>query len=161
MSEEKKVEGKAVALPTDEQLQELLTKLGELEKSGLLDVALVAVKKMDELLQYAFQEPALYRLLAVALDGSLGAMRQVDAHDVIELKATVQGLGSCLVKDMGADDLAAAKPAGLGALLSALGDDDVKKGLGVTLAFLRSIGKCARQMEAGVKQGSKPAESPR
>jgi len=132
---------------SDQDVQALIADLVELEKSGTLDVLIVAVKKMDELLQYLFQEPALYRLMAVALDGSLGAMKQLNAQDVIQLKATVQEIGGCVGKSMGADALKNAKPLGIGGLMAALGDPDVKKGIGITIMILKALGKCASQQE--------------
>ncbi len=128
---------------SDEDLRALFADLIELEKSGTLDVAVTAVKKMDELLQYLFQEPALYRLLAVLLDGSLGAARQLSAEDVINLKTTIAQVGGCVAKSAGMDKLKNAKPLGLGGLMKAMGDPDVQKGIGITIELLRAIGKCA------------------
>ncbi|MDP7975963.1 DUF1641 domain-containing protein [Tardisphaera saccharovorans] len=127
---------------SDEDLRALFADLIELEKSGTLDVAVTAIKKMDELLQYLFQEPALYRLLAVLLDGSLGAARQLSAEDVINLKATISEVGGCVAKNAGVDKLKSAKPLGLGGLMKAMGDPDVQKGIGITIELLRAIGKC-------------------
>ena len=128
---------------SDEDLRALVADLIELEKSGTLDVIVTAVKKMDELLQYLFQEPALYRLLAVLLDGSLGAARQLEAEDVVGLKATISQLGGCVAKSAELEKLKSAKPLGLGGLMKAMGDPDVQKGLGITIELLRALGKCA------------------
>jgi uncharacterized protein YjgD (DUF1641 family) len=133
----------AAEIISDEDLRAVLQDLVELEKSGTLDVAVIAVKKMDELLQYLFQEPALFRLLAILLDGSLGAMRQLDAEDVIELKGTVQNVGGCIAKSLGEEKIRAAKPLGLSGLLKAMGDPEVKKGIGVTVELLKALGRCA------------------
>lgn len=124
----------------------------ELEKSGALDVLLEAVKKMDVLLQYLFQEPALYRLMAVALDGTLGAARSLDAEDVVQLKRTVSEVGGCAAKALRADSLQNAKPLGVGGIMAALGDPDVKKGIGIAMVALKALGKCA--------SSSTPSSSP-
>ncbi len=125
----------------DEVRGGLLDQLIELKRSGVIDALMMIVNRFEEVLQYLFQDPAVLRLLSILIDGSLQAMNKLDAQDVIRLKGLVQDLGGCLGKNI---DIANAKPIGLmGGLWSALGDKDIQKGLGVTMAILKALGKCS------------------
>ncbi|GGI72382.1 hypothetical protein GCM10007112_06450 [Vulcanisaeta souniana JCM 11219] len=123
-----------------DEVRGLLDQLIELKRSGVIDALMMIVNRFEEVLQYLFQDPAVLRLLSILIDGSLQAMNKLDAQDVIRLKGLVQDLGGCLGKNI---DIANAKPIGLMGLWSALGDKDIQKGLGVTMAILKALGKCS------------------
>ncbi len=97
----------------------LLDQLIELKRSGVIDALMLIVNRFDEVIQYLFQDPAIFRLLSILVDGSLQAMNKLDTQDVLKLKGLVQDLGGCLGKNV---DLANAKPvSGLMGLWRALG----------------------------------------
>ncbi len=126
----------------------LLDQLIELKRSGVIDALMLIVNRFDEVIQYLFQDPAIFRLLSILVDGSLQAMNKLDTQDVLKLKGLVQDLGGCLGKNV---DLANAKPVGglMGGLWRALGGDkDVQRGgLGVAMALLKALGKCSAQQQ--------------
>ena len=126
-----------------DEIKELIEQLLELKRSGFIDSLMMVVSRFDELLQYLLQDPAIFRLLSITVDGSLQAMNKLDTQDVLKLKGLVQDLGGCLGKNI---NLADAKPVGgLLGLWSALGDKDVQKGLGIMIALLKALGKCSSQ----------------
>jgi uncharacterized protein YjgD (DUF1641 family) len=126
-----------------DEIRGLLDQLIELKRSGVLDSLMIIVNRFDELIQYLFQDPAVFRLLSILVDGSLQAMNKLDTQDVLKLKGMVQDLGGCVGKNAGL--ISEAKPVkGLLGLLRALGDDDVQRGLGVAIQLLKVLGKCTQ-----------------
>ncbi|WP_252901161.1 DUF1641 domain-containing protein [Vulcanisaeta sp. JCM 14467] len=126
-----------------DEIRGLLDQLIELKRSGVIDALMLIVNRFEEVIQYLFQDPAIFRLLSILVDGSLQAMNKLDTQDVLRLKGLVQDLGGCLGKNI---DLANAKPVGgLMGLWRALGDKDVQRGLGIAIALLKALGKCSPQ----------------
>jgi len=129
-----------------DELKGLLDQIIELKKSGALDSLMLIINRFEEIIQYLFQEPALFRLLSVLMDGSLQAMNKLDAQDIINLKGTIQSLGGCMGKSLNMETLSNAKPVnGVFGLMSVLNDPDVRKGLGIAMELLRIMGRCSKQ----------------
>ena len=125
-----------------DELQSLLDQLLELKRSGVLDAMMIVINRFEELIHYLFQDPALFRLLSIGVDGTLGAMSKLEAPDIINMKATMQELVVRLGKNASPDLVANPKPVkGIRGLLSALNDPDVQRGLGVVFALLKMLGK--------------------
>ena len=140
--DEKLAEALNVLVENIDEIRGLLDQLIELKRSGVIDALMIVVNRFDELLQYLFQDPAIFRLMSILVDGSLQAMNKLDTQDVIRLKSMIQDVGGCLGKNI---DLANAKPVGgLMGLWRALGDKDVQRGLGIAIALLKALGKCAQ-----------------
>ncbi|WP_054857621.1 DUF1641 domain-containing protein [Vulcanisaeta sp. JCM 16159] len=128
-----------------DEIRGLLDQLIELKRSGVIDALMIIVNRFEEVIQYLFQDPAIFRLLSILVDGSLQAMNRLDTQDVLRLKGLIQDMGGCLGKNV---DLANAKPVGgLMGLWRALGDKDVQRGLGVAMALLKALGKCSAQQQ--------------
>ncbi|MGC8606189.1 MAG: DUF1641 domain-containing protein [Vulcanisaeta sp.] len=126
-----------------DEIRGLLDQIIELKRSGVIDALMLIVNRFEEVIQYLFQDPAVFRLLSILVDGSLQAMNKLDTQDVLRLKGLVQDLGGCMGKNI---DLANAKPVGgLMGLWRALGDKDVQRGLGVAMTLLKALGKCSSQ----------------
>ncbi|WP_048057106.1 DUF1641 domain-containing protein [Vulcanisaeta moutnovskia] len=126
-----------------DEIRGLLDQIIELKRSGVIDALMLIVNRFEEVIQYLFQDPAVFRLLSILVDGSLQAMNKLDTQDVLRLKGLVQDLGGCMGKNL---DLANAKPVGgLMGLWRALGDKDVQRGLGVAMTLLKALGKCSSQ----------------
>ena len=129
-----------------EELKGLLEQLIELKRSGIIDSLMLIVNRFDELLEYLFQEPTLFRLLSILVDGGLGAVKNLDTSDVLKIKDTLRTLGSCVGKNISPETITNAQPVkGLMGLWRALGDPDVQRGLGIALALLKQLGKCSQQ----------------
>ncbi|GAB6946429.1 hypothetical protein JCM16161A_05590 [Vulcanisaeta sp. JCM 16161] len=143
--DEKLAEALNILVQNIDEIRGLLDQLIELKRSGVIDALMLIVNRFDEVIQYLFQDPAIFRLLSILVDGSLQAMNKLDTQDVLKLKGLVQDLGGCLGKNV---DLANAKPVGgLMGLWRALGDKDVQRGLGVAMALLKALGKCSAQQQ--------------
>ncbi|WP_069808254.1 DUF1641 domain-containing protein [Vulcanisaeta thermophila] len=139
--DEKLAETLNILMENIDELRGLLDQLLELKRSGVIDALMLIVNRFDELLQYLFQDPAVFRLISLLVDGSLGAMNKMDTQDVLRLKGTISELGGCLGKNL---DLTNAKPVGgLMGLWRALSDPDVQRGLGIMMALLKAMGKCS------------------
>ena len=131
-----------------DEVKGLLDQVIELKRSGALDSLMLIINKFEEIIQYLFQEPALFRLLAVLLDGSIQTMNKLDAQDVIKLKETIQSLGGCMGKNLNMETISNAKPVnGVFGLMSALNDPDIKKGLGVAMQLLKIMGSCTSKKQ--------------
>ncbi|ABW01616.1 DUF1641 domain-containing protein [Caldivirga maquilingensis] len=140
--DEKLAEALSILAENADELKGLVELIVELKRSGVLDSLMQIINRFEELIQYLFQDPAVFRLLAIALDGSLGLMNKLDANDVIRLKELMQSLGGCMSKNVNA--VSNAKPVkGLMGLWRALGDEDVQRGLGVALELVKILGKCS------------------
>jgi uncharacterized protein YjgD (DUF1641 family) len=141
-AEEKLAELLKTLMEHADELQSLLDQLLELKRSGVLDAMMIVVNRFEELIHYLFQDPALFRLLSIGVDGTLGAMSKLEAPDIINMKATMQELVVRLGKNASPDLVANPKPVkGIWGLLSALNDPDVQRGLGVVFALLKMLGK--------------------
>ncbi|MGC8543911.1 MAG: DUF1641 domain-containing protein [Vulcanisaeta sp.] len=138
--DEKLADALNVLVQNIDEIKGLLDQLIELKRSGVIDALMLIVNRFEEVIQYLFQDPAIFRLLSILVDGSLQAMNKLDTQDVLKLKGLVQDLGGCLGKNI---DLTNAKPIGLMGLWSALSDKDVQRGLGITIALLKALGKCS------------------
>ncbi|GGP21982.1 hypothetical protein GCM10007981_16160 [Thermocladium modestius] len=131
-----------------DEVKGLLDQVIELKRSGALDSLMLIINKFEEIIQYLFQEPALFRLLALLLDGSIQTMNKLDAQDVIKLKETMQSLGGCMGKNLNMETISNAKPVnGVFGLMSALNDPDIKKGLGVAMQLLKIMGSCTSKKQ--------------
>ncbi len=131
-----------------DEVKGLLDQVIELKRSGALDSLMLIINKFEEIIQYLFQEPALFRLLSVLLDGSMQTMNRLDAQDVIKLKETIQSLGGCMGKNINMETISNAKPVnGVFGLMSALNDPDIKKGLGVAMQLLKIMGSCTSKKQ--------------
>ncbi len=140
--DEKLAEALNVLVENIDEIRGLLNQLIELKRSGVIDALMIVVNRFEEVLQYLFQDPAIFRLVSILVDGSLQAMNKLDTQDVIRLKSMIQDVGGCLGKNI---DLANAKPVGgLMGLWRALSDKDVQRGLGIAIALLKALGKCAQ-----------------
>lgn len=140
-TDEKIAEMLSLLAENADELKSLFEMLIELKRSGVLDSLMIIVNRFDEIIHYLFQDPAVFKLLALLVDGSLGVVNKLDANDVIKLKGLMQSLGGCVGKN--ADAVTKAQPVkGLMGLWRALGDDDVQRGLGVALELLKLLGKC-------------------
>lgn len=140
--DEKLAETLSILAENADELKGLVELIVELKRSGVLDSVMLIINRFEELIQYLFQDPAVFRLLAIVLDGSLGLMNKLDANDVIKLKELMQSLGGCVGKNVNA--VSNAKPVkGLMGLWKALGDEDVQRGLGVALELIKILGKCS------------------
>ena len=141
--DEKLAEALNILVQNIDEVRGLLDQLIELKRSGVIDALMLIVNRFDEVIQYLFQDPAIFRLLSILVDGSLQAMNKLDTQDVLKLKGLIQDMGGCLGKNI---DLANAKPVGgLMGLWRALGDKDVQRGLGIAIALLKALGKCSPQ----------------
>jgi uncharacterized protein YjgD (DUF1641 family) len=141
-AEEKLAELSKTLMEHADELQSLLDQLLELKRSGVLDAIMIVVNRFEELIHYLFQDPALFRLLSIGVDGTLGAMSKLEAPDIINMRATMQELVVRLGKNASPDLVANPKPVkGIRGLLSALNDPDVQRGLGVVFALLKMLGK--------------------
>ncbi|WP_291767655.1 DUF1641 domain-containing protein [Caldivirga sp. UBA161] len=140
--DEKLAEALSILAENADELKGLVELIVELKRSGVLDSVMLILNRFEELIQYLFQDPAVFKLLAIALDGSLGLMNKLDANDVIRLKELMQSLGGCMSKNI--NSVSNAKPVkGLMGLWRALGDEDVQRGLGVALELVKILGKCS------------------
>lgn len=132
---------KALAENADE-LKELVDRLIELKRSGVIDALMIIVNRFEELIHYLFQDPAVFRLLSIGVDGTLGAMSKLEAPDVLNIKATMQELIVRLGKNARPDVIVNPKPVkGIWGLLGMLSDPDVQRGLGVAFELLKMLGK--------------------
>lgn len=116
-----------------EALQDLLGLAVRLRESGaieiitrILDIIERNRNEINELLGLA--EAMLRGLSTGGKQGQLGA--------------NAEQLAACLASALSAQGLGAAKPVGLGGILSALRDKDVQKGIGILIELIRSIGNC-------------------
>lgn len=124
-----------------DELQSLAQQLIELKQSGVLDALMIVINRFEEVIHYLFQDPAIFRTLSLALDGTLGAMAKVETQDVITAKAALQELLVRVVKNLKPELITTAKPVGFWGLLGALSDPEVQRGLGIAIALLKALGK--------------------
>jgi Uncharacterized conserved protein len=140
--DEKLADALNILVENIDEIKGLLDQLIELKRSGVIDALMLVVNRFEEVLQYLFQDPAVFRLVSILVDGGLQAMNKLDTQDVLRLKGMVQDMGGCLGKNV---DLSNVKPVGgLMGLWRAMSDKDVQRGLGVALALLKALGKCAQ-----------------
>ncbi|MFB6470959.1 MAG: DUF1641 domain-containing protein [Vulcanisaeta sp. AZ3] len=144
--DEKLAEALNILVENIDDVRGLLDQLLELKRSGVIDALMIVVNRFDEVLQYLFQDPAVFKLLSILVDGSLQTMNRLDTQDVLKLKGLMQDLGGCLGKSI---DLSNVQPVGgLLGLWRAMGDKDVQRGLGIALALLKALGKCAQSQQS-------------
>ncbi|MEL9990785.1 MAG: DUF1641 domain-containing protein [Thermoproteus sp.] len=125
-----------------DELQKLVEQLIELKRTGVLDALMIVVNRFEELIHYLFQDPAVFRLLSIGVDGTLGAMSKLETPDILNIKATMQELLVRLGKNATPDAIVNPKPVkGIWGLLNALNDPDVQRGLGVAFELLRILGR--------------------
>ncbi|MEZ0320117.1 MAG: DUF1641 domain-containing protein [Pyrobaculum sp.] len=125
-----------------DELQKLVEQLVELKRTGVLDALMMVVNRFEELIHYLLQDPAMFRLISIGVDGTLGAMSKLETPDILNMKATMQELLVRLGKNATPDAIANPKPVkGIWGLLSALNDPDVQRGLGVAFELLKILGR--------------------
>lgn len=125
-----------------DELKGLVDQLIELKRSGVIDALMLVVNRFEELIHYLFQDPAVFRLLSIGVDGTLGAMSKLEASDIINTKAVMQELIVRLGKNARPDAVANPKPVkGIWGLLGMLSDPDVQRGLGVVFELLKMLGR--------------------
>lgn len=129
-----------------DELQGLVNQLIELKRTGVIDALMIVVNRFEELIHYLFQDPAVFRLLSVGVDGTLGAMSKLETPDVLNMKAMMQELIVRLGKNAKPDAIVNPKPVkGIWGLLGMLSDPDVQRGLGVAFELLKMLGKQPQQ----------------
>jgi len=94
--DEKLADALNILVENIDEIKGLLDQLIELKRSGVIDALMLVVNRFDELLQYLFQDPAVFRLVSILVDGGLQAMNKLDTQDVLRLKGMVQDMGGCL-----------------------------------------------------------------
>ena len=134
--------------PEEEKaLAELVEVAVKLKESGLLGWLKAFTENADKLLALAVADETLARGLGLGHAVAEG-LREPKPQEVIDAKRSVSELVSCTVKALAAAEPAKARPVGgLLGLMRALGDEDVKKGLGALIALAKHLGACLREKE--------------
>ncbi len=125
----------------EEKETELLKKLELLNQKHVLDILLLNIDRIEEFMQYASQDPGLFKIMSVLVDGSLSAFKDLSTDEILRLKS----LAKLFVEYASAIDPEDLKEEhrikGITGLIKALEDPDVQRGLGVVIEILKLIGK--------------------
>jgi len=127
-------------------LKELVEVAVKLKESGLLGMLKDVVSDSEGAFAAILSDPSTFRLAAL-IGAVLEAGRRLDGSRVPGLKNCVENAVYCLLEGMANTDPAKAEPKGLMALMGALRDPDVQKGLGFLIALAKNLGACLRRLE--------------
>jgi hypothetical protein len=125
-------------------LKELAGLAVRMKEAGLLGWLKAFTENADKLIALAAADDALARSLGLAHAVSEGITRP-EVHEIIKAKDSIKELSTCTIKALAMLDASNVRPVGgvLG-LLKALGDEDVKEGLGALIALAKGLGACLR-----------------
>jgi len=145
--DQEKVEQISRLMDNLHSLNDALSRLDELNRSGTLDVvisSMYALKTLKDMLN----DDALHDLadkISVAVDF---VARGHEFLDYIN-SPIFQVLGKVVTSEELRKSIQEPSPIGLGKLISSLRDPEVQRGLGVVLALLKGIGKNVGGKESG------------
>jgi len=134
-------EGKVLGEVEAAALKELVDVAVELKKSGVLGMLKEIASSADSLMEGIEADTSFMRL-GLLLGALLEASRRLDAGKTAGLKMNTEDAAYCLLDTLASTKPGEAKEAGLVDLLKALGDPDVKRGLGYLLAVAKNLGAC-------------------
>jgi len=133
----------------DEAIQavtELVKAAVELKKSGILGWMQALAEAGEKLQELAMSDRELFRLIALGYALQAGVAR-LEPGDFAQARRNLEETTACLFNGIAHAKLAEAPKPGLLGLLKALGDERVRKGLGVLLELARGLGECALKAE--------------
>ncbi len=133
--------------PTPEQekvLKELVDLAIKMKEAGILGWLKAFTENADKLIALAAADEALARSLGIAHAISEG-ITEPETNELINAKKSIKELSACTLKALASFEAGNIKPVGgiLG-LLKALGDEDVKMGLGALITLAKGLGACLK-----------------
>lgn len=125
----------------EEKETEFIKKLELLNEKHVFDILLLNIDRIEEFMQYVSQDPGLFKIISVLVDGSLSAFKDLSTDDMLNLKSLAKlfvGYASAIDSE---DLKTEHRVKGITGLMKALEDPDVQKGLGIVIEILKLLGK--------------------
>lgn len=128
-----------LTLKQEKTLKELVDLAVKMKEAGILGWLKAFTGNADKLIALAAADEAFARSLGIAHAISEG-VTEPETNELINAKKSIKELSACTLKALASFEVSNVKPVrGILGLLKALGDEDVKMGLGALIALAKGL----------------------